>query len=304
MVGEARRPNLGDIGGDPTVPVERPAVKEARPVLRGGLLGRGIQGSLSPRMHEAEGARLGLRYEYRLFDFDRLELEDSELRQLIGKLKIAGYAGFNVTHPFKERVVAMLDRLSEDAAAVGAVNTVVFESEAIVGHNTDCWGFAESFRRGLKTSRLDHVVLLGAGGAGRAVAKALFDLGAQRVSIFDTDSGKAARLAKALGEGRASHLADVEAGLTNADGVVNATPLGMAKYSGMPVEANWLRSEMWVADIVYFPAETELLRCARAAGCQTLPGAGMAVFQAVRAFELITGHAPDWDQMAGHFLGA
>ena len=227
----------------------------------------------------------------------------SELSQLIGKLKLAGYSGFNVTHPFKERVVAPLDRLSEDAATVGAVNTVVVEGEELVGYNTDCWGFAESFRQGLKNPRLDHVVLLGAGGAGRAVAKSLFDLGAQRVSIFDTDSGKAAQLAKALGEGRASRIVDIEAALADADGVVNATPLGMAKYPGMPVDADWLRPEMWVADIVYFPAETELLRRARAVGCQTLPGAGMAVFQAVRAFELITGHAPDRDQMARHFVG-
>ena len=228
----------------------------------------------------------------------------SELSRLIGKLKLAGYSGFNVTHPFKERVVATLDRLSEDAAAVGAVNTVVFESEAVVGHNTDCWGFAESFRQGLKTPRLDHVVLLGAGGAGRAVTKALFDLGARRVSIFDTDSVKAVQLANTLGAGRASTIVDIEAALANADGVVNATPVGMAKYPGMPVDADWLRPEIWVADIVYFPAETELLRHARAAGCQTLPGAGMAVFQAVRAFELITGHTPDRDQMARHFVGS
>ena len=85
--------------------------------------------------------------------------------------------------------------------------------------------------------------------------------------------------------------------------MVNATPLGMAKYPGVPLDPDWLRPEMWVADIVYFPAETELLRRARAAGCETLPGAGMAVFQAVRAFELITGQAPDRDQMARHFVG-
>lgn len=305
MVGESRRPGLWDIKGDLTTLIDRPLGEETRAVLRAGLLGRGIQESLSPRMHEAEGARLGLRYEYRLFDFDRLDLDDSALPQLIAKLKHGGYTGFNVTHPFKERVVGTLDRLSEDAAAVGAVNTVVFEGENAVGHNTDCWGFAESFRQGLKGPRLDEVLLLGAGGAGMAVAKALLDIGARRLSIYDLDPAKSVRLAKTLGAAfglsRVAKVSDLKQAVASVDGLVNATPVGMAKYPGMPVDVSWFRREMWVADIVYFPAETELLRRARAAGCQTLPGAGMAVFQAIKAFELITGCAPDQGQMARHF---
>lgn len=283
------------------------AKREARAVLRAGLIGRGIGDSRTPRMHNSEGARLGLNYEYRLFDFDRLGLLDSDLPCLLAKVRREGFTGLNITHPFKERVIANLDHLSADAAAIGAVNTVVFGSEGAVGYNTDCWGFAESFRRGLKAPRLAEVVLIGAGGAGMAVGRALLELGTEHLTILDVAAAKAARLVETLGTSfgkeRASNGTDGETALAHADGLVNATPVGMAKYPGMPIERTWLKPDLWVADVIYFPAETELLRTARLAGCQTLAGAGMAIFQAVKAFELITGVTPDSDQMAHHFLG-
>jgi quinate/shikimate dehydrogenase (NAD+) len=276
-----------------------------RPNLRAGLLGRGIGASRTPRMHTAEGARLGLSYEYRLFDFDRLGLADSDLPSVLTEARRDGFAGLNVTHPFKERVIAHLDVLSTDAAAIGAVNTVVFDGGHAVGHNTDCWGFAESFRRGLNAPRLSEVVLIGAGGAGMAVGRALLELQTEHLTIVDDAEGKSKRLAEILGAafGRehVSSDADRETALTHANGLVNATPVGMAKYPGMPVERTWLRPDIWIADVIYFPAETELLCTARRIGCQILPGAGMAIFQAVKAFELITGVAPDADQMARHF---
>jgi shikimate dehydrogenase len=297
------RPGRGELPGDLTTLIDR-ATDDARP-LRAGLLGRGIKESLSPRMHEAEGARLGLRYQYRLFDFDEFGLADSDLPTLVRKLRLDGYAGCNITHPFKERIAPLLDRLSDDAVSVGAVNTIVFEDGKTIGHNTDCFGFAESFRRGLKSPRLDKVVLIGAGGAGRAVARALIDLGARHLSIIDTDREKASRLAATLDVVEAPTSAavttDLEVAIRGADGLVNATPVGMAKYPGIPADPRWLRPDLWVADIVYFPAETELLRAAAAAGCDTLPGEGMAIFQAVRAFQLITGAVPDPGEMARHF---
>ena len=281
------------------------AAAGVRPVLRAGLIGRGIEASRTPGMHTAEGARLGLRYEYGLFDFDRLELEDAALARLMTELQREGYAGLNITHPFKERVIPLLDCLSPDAAAIGAVNTVVFRRGEAIGHNTDCWGFAESFRRGFDNPSLDDVVLVGAGGAGMAVAKALLDLGVRRLAIADTDRPRAARLIERLqarhDNGCVVEVETLRTALLAADGLVNATPVGMAKYPGMPVEADSLRPGLWVADIVYFPAETELLRTARAAGCPTLSGEAMAIFQAVKAFELITCVAPDPEQMARHF---
>ena len=299
------------MAGDPTLwrtsdrrKPEKHEEQRAR-LIRAGLIGRGIQESRSPSMHETEGARLGLQYEYDLFDFDRLALPDSELPRLMARLRSEGYAGVNITHPFKEHVVANLDQLSPDARAIGAVNTIVFEAKGAIGHNTDCWGFAESFRRGLQAPGLNTVVLLGAGGAGMAVARALVDLGVRHLAIFDIDTRKASRLVDLLGAAAttAAVSTDLKTAIENADGLVNATPVGMSKYPGMPIDPELLRRDLWVADIVYFPAETALLRAASAIGCQTLPGAGMAIFQAVKAFELITGFAPDAGDMARHFQG-
>jgi shikimate dehydrogenase len=303
---EAPRPNLGDgkPRSDATAVIELPADT----ILSAGLLGRGIGGSLSPRMHNAEGARLGLRYAYRLYDFDVLGLADSELPWFIANARDEGYAGLNITHPFKERVVVCLDDLTPDAAAIGAVNTIVFEGNRSVGHNTDSWGFAESFRSSMGGAGLDCALLLGAGGAGKAVAQALVELGAGRIDIFDVDAARSEALAAAVnahpGGPPASAISDVEAAARQASGVVNATPLGMAKYPGMPVPPEALRPDLWVADIVYFPAETALLRAAASAGSRTLPGKGMAVLQAVKAFELITRRSPDRAAMYRHFESA
>jgi len=286
------------------------ALPQISPDLRAGLIGRGIQQSRSPRMHVAEGTRLGLSYDYRLFDFDTLNLNDSDLPDLIANLRLEGFSGLNITHPFKERVIPALDRLSADARAIGAVNTVVFDGDEAVGYNTDWWGFAESFKRDLVDPELNSVVMIGAGGAGMAVATALLKLGVQRLSIADTQPDKAIRLvdklrAEALQAGfKAQDITvatDIEAEIATANGIVNATPVGMAKYPGIPVDIVWLRPDLWVADIIYFPAETELLRAAKSRGCRVMPGAGMAIYQAVMAFELITGAAPDPIAMARHF---
>jgi shikimate dehydrogenase len=273
--------------------------------LRAGLVGRGIQGSRTPHMHQAEGRRLGLRYGYDLLDFDRLGLEDAALGNVVRAAAEHGYAGLNVTHPFKQGVLACLDEISADAAAIGAVNTVVFRAGKAIGHNTDCWGFAESFRRGMGDVPLGRVLLLGAGGAGMAVGRALLELGAGHVATVDTSPGRAAALAGSLGAqfgmARATAIADLSREAGVADGLVNTTPVGMAKYPGMPVPRRALRRDLWVADIVYFPAETELLRAAGAIGSRTLPGRGMAIFQAVKAFELFTGRVPDAAHMSDHF---
>lgn len=292
----AARPK-NDLGGQGT-----PALA---PGILVGLVGCGIGQSRSPAMHELEGARLGLRYQYKLLDFDRLGLGVDDLPEVIVGAERLGYAGLNVTHPFKERVLASLDELSEDATAIGAVNTVVFSDGQRQGFNTDCWGFQESFRRGLPGAALDNVMQLGAGGAGMAVARALLQLGVARLCLYDVNRDKASSLAETLrrqfGAGRAVAVDEPEAATRRACGLVNTTPVGMAKYPGTPARAAWLSPAQWVADIVYFPEETELLRIAEQVGCATLRGTGMAVFQAVKAFELFTGTLPDAEQMIRHF---
>ena len=200
----------------------------------------------------------------------------------------------------------MLDKLSSDARAIGAVNTVVFEADGgTVGHNTDWYGFAESFRRELADAPRATVAQLGAGGAGSAVAHALLTLGVGELSITDIDQGRAARLAAELcgrfGAGRAIASADPERGIGTADGLVNTTPVGMVGHPGMPVSRDLLRPDLWVAEVIYFPLETELLRAARATGCRTMAGGTMAVFQAVGAFRLFAGIEADADRMIAHF---
>jgi shikimate dehydrogenase len=270
-----------------------------------GLVGTGIQASRTPGLHEREAAEQGLRYIYKLIDLEALGLDASAVPELLTAAQRFGFAGLNITHPCKQAVIPFLDELSPDAKALGAVNTVVLREGRRVGHNTDWWGFAESFRRELADVSLDRVVLFGAGGAGSAVAHALLTLGAGELAIIDTDDTRARCLAEALrdrfGAGRATAESDLSAAIAAADGAVNATPLGMAKYPGMPLPADLLRPELWVADIVYFPLETELLRQTRARGCRTMSGGGMAVFQAVGAFRLFTGREPDPERMLKHF---
>jgi shikimate dehydrogenase len=272
-----------------------------------GLIGRGIQSSRSPMMHEREAARLGIPYAYILLDFDRLGLADDGLAGILEAARRVGFRGLNVTHPFKQAVIPHLDGLAPEAAAIGAVNTILFSEGRATGHNTDSWGFAQSFREGMRGAALGRVVQLGAGGAGAAVAHALAELGVEDLRLVDSDRRRAASLAQRMAAragGRVRAEPDVERAVREADGIVNATPVGMAKYPGMPFEARLLTPRHWVAEIVYFPAETELLRRARALGCRTLAGTGMAIGQAMRAFELFTGRAPDRGAMAGHFAAA
>jgi shikimate dehydrogenase len=270
-----------------------------------GLIGAGIQASRTPSMHMQEGAALGFDYRYRLIDLDERGLGPAALPQLLEQAEREGYTGLNITHPCKQAVIPLLTDLSDDARALGAVNTVVFKGGQRIGHNTDWWGFAESFRRGLPDAPRDRVVQLGAGGAGAAVAHAALTLGVRELTIFDIDAARARRLSEALatrfGAGRAVAGTDLTASMTRADGLIHATPTGMKSHPGLPLPASLLRPALWVAEIVYFPIETELLRAARTLGCRTLDGGGMAVFQAVEAFRLFTGVVPDDARMLRHF---
>jgi shikimate dehydrogenase len=271
-----------------------------------GLIGAGISASRTPAMHEREGAAHGLAYIYKIIDLEALGLTADALPELLTAARRFGFAGLNITHPCKQAVIPLLDDLSPDARALGAVNTVVFGRDGrAVGHNTDWSGFAEAFGRNLSDVRRDRVVQFGAGGAGAAVAHALLTLGVDELSLVDTDRGRSERLAQDLcgrfGNGRARAADDVERAVRGADGIVNTTPLGMAKYPGMPLAREWLRPDLWVADIVYFPLVTELLRTARAIGCRTMGGGGMAVFQAADAFRLFSGLDPDPERMIRHF---
>jgi shikimate dehydrogenase len=285
----------------------RPANVENHGSFLVGLIGAGIQSSLSPALHEQEASAQGLRYLYRLIDLTALGLGVEALNELLTAAQQTGFAGLNITHPCKQSIIPILDDLSDEARALGAVNTVVLKEGKRIGHNTDWFGFAENFRRGLPDAPRDHVVQLGAGGAGSAVAHAALMCGVKKLTIVDTVPEHAETVAK----GRAVRFgpdrvhvaapAEIAAALATADGLINTTPIGMAKYPGLPLPADLLRPDLWVAEIIYFPMETELLRTARALGCRTLDGGGMVVFQAAEAFRLFTGIEPDAQRMLQHF---
>lgn len=270
-----------------------------------GLVGRDIQASRSPWLHECEADAQGLRLVYSLYDFAARGWDETDLPRFLDSAQIAGVAGVNVTHPYKQAVVPYLDGLSDGARRVGAVNTVKFEGGKRIGHNTDVTGFAESIENGLPGAAKHRVVQMGAGGAGFATAHALLDLGVGELHIFDTDPARRAALVTKLnadfGAGRAVEGDDISGTLAAADGLVNATPMGMKKYPGVPVPVDALRPALWIADIVYFPLETLLLAEARARGCRTLNGSGMAVYQAATAFDIFTGLTADRARMLDSF---
>ncbi|WP_176250894.1 MULTISPECIES: shikimate dehydrogenase [unclassified Sulfitobacter] len=283
----------------------KPAVQKSYPDLLIGLVGRGIQKSRTPKLHMEEGAAHGQRILYQILDVDQFPRGDRPLEAIIDAAEFCGFAGLNVTFPYKIDVMPLLDSISENARAIGAVNTVVFRDGKRIGHNTDKWGFEEGFRENMAGATLDHVLQVGAGGAGVAVAHSLSALGVKRLTIADSDHSRATGLQTLLKTSAPTTTVDVvtldDIATLRPDGVVNATPVGMAKLPGSAYPLASLRPEMWVADIVYFPLETELLAAARAIGCRVLPGSGMAVYQAVRAFELFTGRTPDPMRMKATF---
>lgn len=270
-----------------------------------GLVGQNILASRSPWLHEQEAAAQGCDLTYVLFDFTARGWTKADLPRLLDAAQLIGFSGLNVTHPFKQDVIPLLDDLALSAQKVGAVNTVRFADGRRVGHNTDVTGFGESVRRGLPNASLNRVVQFGAGGGGSATSHALLDLGAKELVLVDADSARrdklAGQLATEFPSAAITQTDDGNAFIAAADGIVNATPVGMAAYPGTPFDTNLLAASQWVADIVYFPLETQLLRDAKARGCATLAGSGMAVFQAADAFDIFTGRSADRARMLDSF---
>ena len=270
-----------------------------------GLLGAGIQASRSPSMYEREAEANRIRCLYQIIDLEVLHLEMDSIPELLTAAERMGFVGINVTHPCKQAVMSFLTETSEDAREIGAVNTVLFRDGKRVGFNTDWIGFFNSFRSGLPNAALNRVVQLGAGGAGAATAYALLKLGARRIVLFERDEAKATalieRLSSIFGAGCISNGSNLEHALQAADGVVHATPIGMHGHPGTAVPAQLLRSQLWVAEVVYFPRETQLLKHARAIGCRSLDGTGMVINQATAAFQLFFGRPADRGRMSRHF---
>jgi shikimate dehydrogenase len=287
--------------------VEAPAttMASAPGKLLVGLIGAGIQRSLTPAMQEEEARAQGLRLHYQLIDLDRSGQGAQALPTLLAATRIMAFAGLNITFPCKQAVIPLLDGLSDEARAMGAVNTVVHRDGRLIGHNTDGSGWYWGFQRLLPGADTSRVVLLGAGGAGSAIAHALLRRAAGELVIVDSDAERANTLADTLNTiypGRRAHgSADPAAALQGATGLIHATPTGMDKLPGLPLAPALLHPGLWVSEIVYFPLETALLKAARERGCRVADGGGMAVGQAVGAFEHFTGLRADAGRMDAHF---
>lgn len=288
-----------------TTDASTPAVDERRSFLV-GLVGQGVTPSLTPEMHEREAARHGLRYVYKTIDLEG-PIDPAWLADLLSSAVRLGFDGLNVTHPIKQAVVPLVDEVTDSVAAIGALNTILVRDGRTTGHNTDVTGFERAFREGMSGADTGTVVLLGAGGAGTAVAHALARTGVGHVVVVDPDLKRRRQLVRSVAAlpqpPRLDDIspAELAVALTDADGLVNATPVGMAAHPGCPLDVDLLQPDLWVVDIVYRPMVTELLTAARRRGCRTLSGAGMAVHQAADAFELICGRSADRSALAADF---
>ena len=276
------------------------------PVFQLGLIGEGIQESMSPALYEGEGVHHGLRIDYDIIDLDEIAAGPEQVGDLVRAARTLGFKGLNITHPVKQRVIEHLDELSDEARNIGAVNTVVIDGERLIGHNTDAYGFFELSRRALVNEKTDNIVQFGAGGAGSAVAYANLQGPTNLLTIVDIDFGRsealAASLATHFGQDRvrAARVEDITTVIADADGFVNATPMGMAHFPGTPIDTSLLTDKHWVIDIVYFPLETQLMKEAAARGARVTGGTGMTAFQAAKAFEHYTGLKPDNERMLEH----
>jgi shikimate dehydrogenase len=264
-----------------------------------GLIGAPIAHSASPAMHERAAEGLGLRGHYQLIEVAGADA--GGLRMMLEGVRRLGFAGVNVTFPYKEAVVPLLDELAPGAAAMGAVNTVVVRNGRLIGHNTDTTGFARAVAPLLAASG-NAVAVIGTGGVGKAIAFALASLDVTDIRIFDSEPARAEKLAALLDkQGGARVAASVEAALGGATGLVNGTPVGMLPNRETPVAPTLLRGNLWVADAVYSPLITPLLAAAQAKGARIMTGRELAIYQAADAFELFTGLAPSTEIMGEAF---
>jgi shikimate dehydrogenase len=249
---------------------------------------------------------LGIALTYQIVDFDRLDYSDSKLEEVVRFLAGIGWTGCNVTYPFKQAVMTFCDEVSEEAAALGAVNTLIFRDGRIMGDNTDWIGFSDMIENHIGTVAGTRVAQLGAGGAGSATAYALARLGVKELALFDPSVERceqlAGRLAASFTNCRITVCATPAQAIIDRDGIVQTTPIGMASHPGMPFLAELMNASQWLADVIYFPAETALLAAARAKGMRAINGAAMVIGQAAAAFCLFTGHSCDQHRMLATLL--
>jgi shikimate dehydrogenase len=276
--------------------------KRAKRVLL-GLIGYPIAHSATPAMQEVAARAAGFEAHYHLIEVEGAGKGD--LAAMLDGVRRLGFSGINVTYPYKEAVVPLLDALSPNAAAMGAVNTIVVNDGLLTGHNTDASGFATAYRKLGRRDGDRPVAIIGAGGVGKAIAFALSGSGVQALRLYDIDRGKCEALALALADrARIEIAASAAAAAEGAAGIVNGTPLGMAPNREMPVPASVLQPAQWIADSVYHPLWTPLMKAAQSIGATVMSGRELAINQALDAFTLFTGVEASETAMSSAFDAA
>ena len=264
-----------------------------------GVIGWPLEHTLSPVIHNAAFRSAGIDWVYLAWP-----VPPESLAAAIAGLRALGVMGVNVTMPHKETVIRHCDEISGDAREVGAVNTIQSVGGRLIGHNTDVDGFREFLTSdaGVDVSGRSAIVL-GAGGAARAVVKALSDLGASRIAIGSRRVEQGAELVPLVsGAGSALSLADAVAAVPDTDFIVNATPLGTGGKEGLP-DVSFHPGQV-VVDLVYDPPNTALVEKARAQGAEAWGGIGMLVHQAAASFRIWTGQSPSLEMMSAAALHA
>ena len=261
-------------------------------MLKLGLIGDNIKLSRAPELHVAAGRLAGLDVSYELL----IPAErDMDFDGVFENCRVTGMRGLNITYPYKQIAVAKAEIDDPLVRRLCAINTVVFENGRTHGYNTDHSGFIAAYRATFGSVEPGHTVVIGAGGAGSAVAFALTALGAPELTIVDKDIAIAKALAGALGdfEVKVAVRSAVDSDVRGVEGVVNCTPIGMTGYPGSPIDVSILGSQRWAFEAIYTPRQTEFSRAALAAGLRVLHGYELFIHQGLDAFRLFTGRSVD-----------
>lgn len=275
-------------------------------MLKLGLIGKGISRSQSARLHVLLGRMCGMDVSYDYLDSD--QIEDFDLIKQLTTCAEIGYAGVNVTHPYKTSVRKLITPRKRLPAALGAVNTVVFREDGWRGDNTDFVGFMRGYKKQFGDAKPGTVLQLGAGGVGLATAFGLRGLGADKILVHDKDITRGVELVATLTAAdvqaefvSAENLSDA---VRSADGLINCTPIGMNQYPGCPFEVDLLGGQKWAFDAVYTPVETAFLRTATKSGIDVMTGFELFFFQGIEAFEVFSGAEIDADAARQDYFNA
>lgn len=267
-------------------------------MIKLGLIGSGISQSLTPHIFNAEARSLGIDLCYDFIDLEDSQYSGNTFEQIIEEKLCEGYVGFNVTYPFKTHAVKFVDYATPIVNRVGSLNTVYIKNGNLYGDNTDYSGFLKTLKNNFSDENGDHVILIGLGGAGVALAMALIEWGVGQLTLHDLDLQKSMTAKRFLENSDSKCRIDIAVDLKkdvveSASGIINATPIGMKKYPGTPIETNWILSSHWLIDIIYFPIKTELLNAVLLKDCHAISGIELAINQAEDAFKIFTGKSVD-----------